>query len=149
MPFLGRNSQSLFVYGIQSIIAADFYDSLFIWSGVNCSAKRYDGIREKFKAHLLDISRGRFPMPVLHELNDGDSMCRRFTSRLAPSHADPIDNQIVHFPLLSTLQPHALNDLRSKFKFYDAKSDESFRSWFLDVSSASNNSRMEGMSLSE
>lgn len=88
-------------------------------------------------------------MPVLHELNDGDSMCRRFTSRLAPSHADPIDNQIVHFPLLSTLKAHALNDLRSKFKFYDAKSDESFRSWFLDASSASNNSRMEGMSLSE
>lgn len=132
-----------------SIIAADFHDSLFIWSGVNCTATRYDGIRQKFKAHLLEISRDRFPMPVLHELNDGDSMCRRFTSRLAPSHADPIDNQIVHFPLLSTLKAHALNDLRSKFKFYDAKSDESFRSWFLDVSSASNNSRMEGMSLSE
>jgi len=132
-----------------SIIAADFHDSLFIWSGANCTAKRYDGIREKFKTHLLKLSKNRFPMPELHELNDGDSMSRRFTPRLAPSHADPIDNQIVHFPLLSTLKQAALNDLRSKFKFYDAKSDESFRTWFWSVASASNNSIMEGMSLCE
>lgn len=76
-------------------------------------------------------------------------MSRKFTARLAPSHADPIDNQIVHFPLLSTLKPEALNDLRSKFKFYDSKSDESFRTWFWSVASASNHSRMEGMSLCE
>ena len=88
-------------------------------------------------------------MPIMHELNDGDSMSRRFTARLAPSHADPIDNQIVHFPLLSTLKPRALDELRSKFKFYDAESDESFRAWFWNVASASSNSRMEGMSLSE
>jgi len=88
-------------------------------------------------------------MPEFYELKDGDSMCRRFTPRLAPSHADPIDNQIVHFPLLSTLRPAALEELRSKFKFYDAKSDESFRTWFWSVASASNNSRVEGMSLCE
>jgi len=132
-----------------SIIAADFYDHLFIWSGSNCTAKRYDGIREKFKRHLLDISKDRFPMPVLHELTDGDSMSRRFTSRLAPSHADPIDNQIANFPLLSTLKPAALDELRSKFNFYDSRSDESFRTWFWSVASASNNSRMEGTSLCE
>eukprot|EP00533_Pseudo-nitzschia_delicatissima_P000494 CAMPEP_0116085742 /NCGR_PEP_ID=MMETSP0327-20121206/4484_1 /TAXON_ID=44447 /ORGANISM="Pseudo-nitzschia delicatissima, Strain B596" /LENGTH=926 /DNA_ID=CAMNT_0003576747 /DNA_START=93 /DNA_END=2873 /DNA_ORIENTATION=- len=132
-----------------SIIAADFYDHLFIWSGSNCTAKRYDGIREKFKSHLLDVTKDRFPMPVLHELNDGDSMSRRFTSRLAPSHADPIDNQIANFPLLSTLKPAALDELRSKFKFYDSRSDESFRTWFWSVASASNNSKMEGTSLCE
>ena len=88
-------------------------------------------------------------MPELYELTDGDSMSRRFTPRLAPSHADPIDNQIVHFPLLSTLSPAALDELRSKFKFYDEKSDESFRTWFWRVASASNNSRKEGMSLCE
>lgn len=132
-----------------SIIAADFHDSLFIWSGANCTAERHDGIREKFRTHLLKISNNRFPMPEFYELKDGDSMSRRFTSRLAPSHADPIDNQIVHFPLLSTLKPAALKALRSKFKFYEAKSDESFRTWFWSVASASNNSRLEGMSLCE
>jgi len=132
-----------------SIIAGDFYDSLFVWSGANCTAGRYDGIREKFKTHLLEISKNRFPMPELLEINDGDSMSRRFTPRLAPSHADPIDNQIANFPLLSTLKTGALDDLRSKFKFYDAKSDESFRTWFWSVVSASNISRMEGMSLCE
>ncbi len=144
-----QSSHLFFVFVLQSIIAADFYDNLFVWSGKNCTANRYDGIREKFKAQLLAMSSDRFPMPVLHEMNDGDSMSRRFTSRLAPSHADPVDNQIAHFPQLATLKPGALDDLRSKFKFYDSKSDESFRTWFWSVASASNNSRMEGMSLCE
>ncbi|MGK3738928.1 MAG: hypothetical protein ACI8RD_001352, partial [Bacillariaceae sp.] len=130
-------------------VAADFHDTLFIWSGANCTAKRYDGIRDKLKTYLLEVSMNRFPQPELHVLEDGDSMSRRFTARLAPSHADPIDNQIVHFPALSTLDPAALEKLRSKFKFYDSKSDESFRTWFWSVASASNNSRSDGMSLCE
>jgi len=133
----------------ESIVAADFHDTLFIWSGVNCTAKRYDGIREKFKTHLLEASKNRFPKPELHVLEDGDSMSRRFTARLAPSHADPIDNQIVHFPALSTLKPAAIEKLRSKFRFYDSNSDASFRTWFWSVASASNNSRLDGMSLCE
>eukprot|EP00537_Pseudo-nitzschia_pungens_P008061 CAMPEP_0172356812 /NCGR_PEP_ID=MMETSP1060-20121228/1195_1 /TAXON_ID=37318 /ORGANISM="Pseudo-nitzschia pungens, Strain cf. cingulata" /LENGTH=961 /DNA_ID=CAMNT_0013077155 /DNA_START=110 /DNA_END=2995 /DNA_ORIENTATION=+ len=132
-----------------SIIAADFHDTLFIWSGTKCTASRYDGIREKFKEHLLEVSKNRFPMPELHELSDGDSMSRRFTARLAPSHADPVDNQIVHFPALATLKPDALDELRSKFKFYDSKSDESFRTWFWSVASASNKSKLDGLSLAE
>lgn len=132
-----------------SIVAADFHDSMFIWTGANCTAQRYDGIRDKFKAHLLKISENRFPMPELHELSDGDSMGRRFTARLAPSHADPIDNQIVNFPALSELKPDALEQLRSKFKFYDSDSDASFRTWFWSVASASNNSKKAGMSLCE
>jgi len=88
-------------------------------------------------------------MPELHKLSDGDSMARRFTARLAPSHADPIDNQIVSFPALSALKPHALEDLRSKFKFYDSNSDESFRTWFWSVASASNVDKMDGISLCE
>lgn len=87
-------------------------------------------------------------MPKLHVLNDGDSMSRRFTALLAPSHADPIDNQLVHFPALSTLKPDDLKELRSKFRFYDSNSDASFRTWFWSVASATNVSREEGMSLS-
>ena len=36
---------------------------------------------------------------------EGDSMSRRFTTRLAPSHADPEEHQMVHFrPFLASLQ---------------------------------------------
>jgi hypothetical protein len=132
-----------------SIVAADFHDALFVWTGANCTASRYDGIRDKFKDYLLEISKRRFPKAVLHDLKDGDSMSRRFTARLAPSHADPVGNQLVHFPALSTLTPVALEALRSKFKFYDSNSDASFRSWFWGVASASNVSRLDGTSLCE
>jgi hypothetical protein len=130
-------------------VAADFHDELFVWTGANCAAARYDGIRDKFKAHLLKTSRQRFPMPQIYDLREGDSMSRRFTARLAPSHADPVDNQLLYFPALSTLKPVALESLRSKFKFYDSTSDASFRSWFWGVASASNVSRLDGTSLCE
>lgn len=133
----------------QSIVAADFHDALFVWTGAECTASRYNGIRDKFKKYLLETSKNRFPMAELHELQDGDSMSRRFTARLAPSHADPVDNQLVHFPALSTLRADALEALRSKFKFYDSNSDASFRSWFWGVASASNVSRLDGSSLCE
>ncbi|KAG7364666.1 Sec23/Sec24 zinc finger domain containing protein [Nitzschia inconspicua] len=132
-----------------SIVAADFHDELFVWTGANCTAARYDGIRDKFKSKLLEITKHRFPRPLLHELQEGDSMSRRFTARLAPSHADPVDNQLLHFPALSTLKPASLQSLRSKFKFYDSNSDASFRNWFWGVASASNVSRLDGTSLCE
>lgn len=136
-------------FALQSIVAADFHDALFVWTGANCLGARYDGIRDKFRIHLLESTKNRFPLPELHELKEGDSMSRRFTARLAPSHADPMENQLVHFPALSTLNPTALKNLRSKFKFYDAKSDASFRAWFWGVASASNVSRLDGTSLCE
>lgn len=82
-------------------------------------------------------------------LFDGDSMSRRFTARLAPSHADPVDQQVAHFPGLSSLSPEALERLHSKFKFYDSSADASFRKWFWSVASATNVSRTEGTSLCE
>lgn len=136
-------------YHEQSIVAADFHDSLFVWSGKNCTASRYDGVREKFKRSLMEGSEARFPMPDFYMLNDGDSMSRRFTTRLAPSHADSEENQLLHFPALSSLKPDALNELRKKFKFYDSNADASFRKWFWSVSSATNASREEGRSLCE
>lgn len=132
-----------------SVVAADFHDILFVWSGANCLGSRYDGIREKFKTQLLKASENRFPMPEIFEIDDGDSMSRRFTARLEPSHADSMDNQIVHFPELSSLTSEALEKLRSKFRFYDSKSDASFRAWFWSVASASNSSRLDGVSLCE
>lgn len=132
-----------------SIVAADFHDTMFIWSGAECTANRFDRIRDKFEETLLEASQNRFPQPKLYFIEDGDSMSRKFTARLAPSHADPIDNQILHFPQLSELKPETLKKLRSKFIFYDSESDESFRTWFWRVASASNSSRLDGLSLCE
>lgn len=131
----------------QSIVAADFHDEMFVWTGAGCAAARYDGIRDNFKAHLYEVAQNRFPKPLLHELTEGDSMSRRFTARLAPSHADPVDNQMLHFPALSVLKQTELESLRHKFKFYDSESDASFRKWFWSVASASNVSRLDGTSL--
>jgi hypothetical protein len=110
---------------------------------------QFELIRDRFKEALFVRSKNRFPMPELHMLYDGDSMSRRFTSLLAPSHADTEEQQIANFPDLSKLSEDAIMRLRYKFRFYDASSDASFRSWFWSVSSATNASREDGMSLCE
>ena len=76
-------------------------------------------------------------------------MSRRFTARLAPSHADPVEHQMVHFPALSSLSAVELTALREKFRFYDEATDNSFRRWFWSVASASSTARDDGMSLCE
>ena len=91
----------------------------------------------------------RFPMPEIHMLFEGDSMSRRFTTRLAPSHADQEEHQLVHFPELATLSKDSLANLRAKFPFYDESSDASFHSWFWSVASATNESKNDGVSLCE
>lgn len=88
-------------------------------------------------------------MPEVHLLFDGDSMSRRFTTRLAPSHADSPEQQLLNFPELSSLSSSAIESLRSRFEFYDAASDASFRTWFWSVSNATHSSREDGMSLCE
>jgi hypothetical protein len=76
-------------------------------------------------------------------------MSRRFTTRLAPSHADSPEQQLLNFPELSSLSSSAIESLRSRFEFYDAASDASFRTWFWSVSNATHSSREDGMSLCE
>ena len=88
-------------------------------------------------------------MPEIHMLYDGDSMSRRFTTRLAPSHADKADQQLANFPQLAELSAAELSNLRERFTFYDASSDASFHKWFWSVASATNASREDGMSLCE
>lgn len=122
---------------------------MFIWSGKSTLSAEYDNIRKEFEEFLLHRSKDRFPMPKLHILSEGDSMSRRFTSRLAPSHADPPEHQLAHFPTLSSLSPEELSALRDKFRFYDPDVDPSFRSWFWKVASAASASKDEGISLCE
>lgn len=133
-----------------SIIAADQHDVQFVWSGKSCAnAEAFDPVREKFKTFLMDKAQNRFPMPEIHILFDGDSMSRRFTTRLAPSHADSPDQQLANFPELASLSSDVLESVRSRFQFYDADADASFRKWFWSVSSATHPSREDGMSLCE
>jgi hypothetical protein len=134
---------------IQCIIAADHHDSLFVWSGRATLHSRFDGIREECRQFLLERAKHRFPMPQLHMLSEGDSMGRRLTTRLAPSHADAPEQQLVHFPALESLTEQERVALQNKFRFYDASADESFRRWFWSVASATSNARREGVTLLE
>lgn len=131
------------------ILAGDHYYLLFVWSGRATLDPQFDGAREQLKNFLLDRSRNRFPLPVLHMLNENDSMSRRFTALLSPSHFDPVDHQLSNFPALGQLSMEELTSLQSKFKFYDPDTDASFRNWFWSVSSASSTSKDEGVSLCE
>ena len=122
---------------------------MFVWSGRSAVGPEFDEIRKKMTRFLLERSQMRFPMPSLYVLAENDSMSRRFTAVLAPSHGDPVEQQLANFPALGTLTPQELSELQSKFKFYDPSTDASFRIWFWSVASATSSSREEGMSLCE
>mmetsp|Transcript_10307 Transcript_10307/g.15196 ORF Transcript_10307/g.15196 Transcript_10307/m.15196 type:complete len:108 (+) Transcript_10307:1264-1587(+) len=97
---------------------------------------------------LMERSKNRFPMPQLHILREGESMSRRLTSRLAPSHGDSPEQQLARFPALGTLSEQELIALRYKFRFYDPSSDPSFRDWFWSVAGTTSKSRKStGVSL--
>jgi len=129
------------------ILAGDHYFALFVWSGRATLDERFDEVREYMKDFLLQRSRNRFPMPTLHLLSENDSMSRRFTALLAPSHGDPVEHQLANFPALGSLSPSELTQLQSKFKFYDPETDASFRSWFWGVASPTSACKDEGVSL--
>lgn len=86
-------------------------------------------------------------MANLHVLTETDSMSRRFTALLAPSHGDPVEHQLAHFPALAELSKDELAKLHSRFKFYDPEADPSFRKWFWQVASASGSGKEDGVSL--
>jgi hypothetical protein len=120
-----------------------------VWSGQGTVGPEFDEHREKLKNFLVERSERRFPTPTLHMLSESDSMSRRFTALLAPSHGDPLEHQLSNFSALESLSDNEMSGLQSKFKFYDPETDASFRSWFWSVASASNSIRDEGLSLCE
>lgn len=130
-----------------AVIAADNFHTLFIWCGKKVENREQS--TEYCQEFLGTRAFGRFPMPDMHILTDGDSMSRRFTAHLSPSHGDPAEHSLAHFPGLTSLPPDELAALRSKFQFYDASTDPSFRSWFWTISSATSTSKDEGWSLCE
>jgi hypothetical protein len=131
----------------QCILAGDQYYVLFVWSGRDTFDSRFDEVREHFKDFLLKRSVNRFPMPMLHILREGDSMSRRFTALLGPSHGDPVDHQLTNFPALASLTPSELAKVQSKSQVYDSTADPSFRTWFWNVASASGSTNNDGISL--
>lgn len=122
---------------------------MHIWSGKQCKETSYDSIRASIEEFLLEKGEGRFPMPEVHVVVEGDSMSRKLTARLAPSHADSKDQQLVNFPELADLSDAALKRLRGRFQFYDESADASFRKWFWSVCNATNAVKDAGMHLCE
>ena len=80
-------------------------------------------------------------------MSESDSMSRRFTALLCPSHGDPVEHQLAHFHSLTRLSADELSKLHSRFRFYDPEVDPSFRKWFWDVASATSICGTEGISL--
>lgn len=103
---------------------------------MDVATQTYDGLRNYLKHFLLERAKKRFPMPNFHLLNETDSMSRRFTALLAPSHGDPVEHQLASIGTLLQLSEKEQAKLRSKFRFYDPSSDPSFRNWFWDITSA-------------
>jgi hypothetical protein len=134
---------------LQSVVAADHYHNVFIWSGRLAKASQFDQARSVARDFLLQRCKNRFPMAVLHELIEGESMGRRFLSLLSPSHGDPLDHQLANFPRLAQLSSDELAAIRSKYRFYDASTDPSFRDWFWSVAGATSISKEYGLSLCE
>ena len=117
------------------MIAADNFDSMFIWSSKTCSddSSSFNHIRNVCEKHLLDEAKDRFPSPTMHFLKEGESMARRFSARLVPSHGDQEEDQMKNFSALHMLSEDELRRLRMKFRIYDPLSDASFLHWFAKV----------------
>ena len=144
---LGATFLISFHFCLQRIIVADHWHYMFVWSGSSTLNPQYDVIREQLKLFLMDRSQHRFPRPNLYVLSEGDSMSRRFTSLLGPSHGDPVEHQLAHFQALTRLTPEELVKLHSRFRFYNPQSDPSFRNWFWNVASAASTCGTVGISL--
>jgi hypothetical protein len=135
------------------IIVADMFDSIVIWSGKSIDENSEVNLNATFeciKAFVRERCEGRFPSPQVHVLREGESMSRKLTSRLVPSHKDPPEQQTALFPALASLPSKNLEGLRGKFRYHDSAGDDSsFRKWFWDVASASAEVSTLGRSLCE
>lgn len=135
------------------VLTMDHYDNLLVWQGKSISKdgdEHFEGVMDCIKSFALHRAQDRFPSPQIHYLQEGNSMSRRLTARLAPSHKDPQEQQIALCPALACLSEIELETLRNKFRWHDTTGDDiSFRRWFWDVASASAKLGTEGRSLCE
>ncbi len=122
---------------------------MFVWSGRETLDSSYDVLRKDCMDFLLERSKDRFPAPTLYSLKEGESMARRFSSRLVPSHGDKEDDQIKNFPALQILSEDYLRRLRSKYRIYDPQSDDTFLHWFAKISNTNSSKWQQASSLCE
>lgn len=124
-------SYTTIVLFVQCVIAADNFDSMFIWSGKGTQNSEHDILRKCCKDHIEQASVNRFPAPITFTFNEGDSMARRFTSRLVPSHGDKEEDWV-----------------KNLFRMYDkASGDLSFRHWIDFVTNVKSKKWQHGTSL--
>ena len=120
---------------------------MFIWSGRGTLNSEHNILRDRCKYRVKESSKNRFPAPTLFTSKDGDSMARRFTSRLVPSHGDNVEDWVKNFPLLSTRRT-TIND--KKFRMYDRSgADLSFTHWIDFVMNEKSKKWKHGTSLCE
>lgn len=120
---------------LQCIIIADNFDVMIMWSGkATLDSPIYNSLRGYCKDILKNSAKDRFPSPTIYCIEEGESMARRLTSRLVPSHGDSDEDQLRNFPELNNLSSADTQNLQSKFRYYDPKTDASFLHWYSKVS---------------
>ena len=111
-----------------AVLALD-YDAMFVWSGRNRLSSAFDPDRKAALQVLLDRSEGRFPSGAVGYLEEGSSMERFLTARVARTDRDPPEQQIANFPELGAMGEGELQRLRDKFKGH-VNNEMSFGAWF-------------------
>lgn len=91
-----------------------------------CSCFTYFCSHRLVSSRLLLFSAKKYPK----KYQDGTSWSRYLTSRLIPSHKDPVEEQVRGFPNLAGVPEAEVEQLRAKLPPTD---DESYREFFWDV----------------
>ncbi|CAN0575448.1 unnamed protein product, partial [Ectocarpus sp. 12 AP-2014] len=108
----------------------DTHDRVFVWSGSAVCGPEFEAVREACRGVFAGEAGSRFPYAPVVFLKDGTSWSRYLTSRLIPSHKDPVEEQLRGFPNLAGVPEAEVEQLRAKLPPTD---DESYREFFWDV----------------
>ncbi|CAM9391491.1 unnamed protein product [Ectocarpus fasciculatus] len=112
------------------VLVLDTHDRVFVWSGSAVCGPEFEAVREACMGVFAGEAGSRFPYAPVVFLKDGTSWSRYLTSRLIPSHKDPVEEQLRGFPILAGVPEAEVEQLRAKLPPTD---DESYREFFWDV----------------
>ncbi|CAM9279711.1 unnamed protein product, partial [Ectocarpus sp. 12 AP-2014] len=112
------------------VLVLDTHDRVFVWSGSAVCGPEFEAVREACRGVFAGEAGARFPYAPVVFLKDGTSWSRYLTSRLIPSHKDPVEDQLRGFPNLAGVPEAEVEQLRAKLPPTD---DESYREFFWDV----------------
>jgi len=116
----------------KDLLLLDHGTDIFIWVGNTLSqdTARASAALTVALDWAEDLSRNRFPKPVIRSFREGSSMARFMSARLVPLHKDSPNEQEARYPLLSLCSPEERKELESKFLFTD---DPSFCEWMYSI----------------